>query len=683
MDVFTRKRFTAYLKENIASIAIIVLLAIVIFTAIFYSYFPNNLKLKAGDISTEDIIAPRTFTYINVEKTEELKKKVADSISPVYRLDTSGENTVLNNLDSVFNNITSILSSTKNEIEKHKELVILFPNNTSFADFLVEESPEKIENMHKALKSILYNLMVMGVKSNSINQSVQIGTDEIDKTAFNKSEKQLLIYLLRKTIQPNLIYDKDATEAAIQKAISSVPSVKATINKGDTIVKKGEKITETQYQILSAVGLVHTKSDWKIILSIIIFILLFIAVSYTAMLNSGKMVKQKAVKRTAEFAIIIVISYIAFLLLQPISPYLIPIPLLAFIIFAFFDISSALLISISFTFLLTLPMDIKASILFAILISISVSLFILRRFARMITLIYAGTAGGVTFALITFLVGVTGKLPLKQIEINTTYAFSNFFGAALLTLGIVFMLDHIFNEATVIRLLELSDTNTHLLRQLLLKAPGTYQHSINVASIAESAAAKINANSLLIRVGAYYHDIGKMLHPYYFTENQINIPNIHNSITPNLSKTIIINHVKDGAQIAKRYRLPEEIIMFILTHHGTTIVSYFYHKEKEKNSDAKKDEFRYPGPKPHTKEQAILMLADATEAATHGMDNLDRDKIEKVVKSIVKDRIDDGQLDQSELTLGELKEVTDSFIKSLINFYHKREAYPTEENAKS
>ncbi len=683
MDVFTRKRFTTYLKENIASIAIIVSLAIVIFTAIFYSYFPNNLKLKAGDISTEDIIAPRTFTYINVEKTEELKKKVADSISPVYRLDTSEENTVLNNLDSVFNNITSILSSTKDEVEKHKELVILFPNNASFADFLVEEPPEKIENMHKTLKSILYNLMVMGVKSNSINQSVHIGTDEIDKTAFNKSEKQFLIYLLRKTIQPNLIYDKDATEAAIQKAISSVPSVKATINKGDTIVKKGEKITETQYQILSVVGLVHTKSDWKIILSIIIFILLFIAVSYTAMLNSGKMVKQKAVKRTAEFAIIIVISYIAFLLLQPISPYLIPIPLLAFIIFAFFDISSALLISISFTFLLTLPMDIKASILFAILISISVSLFILRRFARMITLIYAGTAGGVTFALITFLVGVTSKLPLKQIEINTTYAFSNFFGAALLTLGIVFMLDHIFNEATVIRLLELSDTNTHLLRQLLLKAPGTYQHSINVASIAESAAAKINANSLLIRVGAYYHDIGKMLHPYYFTENQINIPNIHNSITPNLSKTIIINHVKDGAQIAKRYRLPEEIIMFILTHHGTTIVSYFYHKEKEKNSDAKKDEFRYPGPKPHTKEQAILMLADATEAATHGMDNLDRDKIEKVVKSIVKDRVDDGQLDQSELTLGELKEVTDSFIKSLINFYHKREAYPTEENAKS
>ncbi len=682
-DIFSHKRFTISIKENIVSIGILVTLAIVLFVAIFFSYFPSNLKVKVGQVSNENIIAPRTFTYIDIAKTAELKKKMAESVPPVYRLDTSKENEVLNNIDTLFDNIESITNSTKSVVEKRNKLIQMFANNSSFADLILNESPDQIEKMHKFVKSILYKLMIMGVKSNSINESIQIGVDEIDKSNFKDSEKQFLSYVLSKTIQPNLIYDKEATENAIQKAINSIPPVKVTINKGDIIVKKGEVITPEKYKILSAVGLIRTKNDWKVIVSIIIFILMFLGISYTAMLNSGKMTKSKSTKRTAEFAIIIVIAYIAYFLLEPISPFLIPIPLLAFIIFAFFDITSALLISISFTFLITLPIDIKSYLLFAILISVSVSLFILRKFSKMLTLIYAGIAGGITFSIIAFLVGIIQKLPLKEVGINTTYAFTNFFGAGILTLGIVFILDHIFNEATVIRLLELSDTNTPLLRQLLLKAPGTYQHSMNVASIAESAAARIKANSLLTRVGAYYHDIGKMLHPYYFTENQINIPNIHNTITPNLSKTIIINHVKDGIQIAKKYRLPEEIINFIATHHGTTVVSYFYHKEKEKNPNANKNDFRYPGPKPHSKEEAILMLADATEAATHGMNNLDRDKIEKIVKNIIKDRIEDEQLDESSLTMGELKEVTDSFVKSLINFYHKREAYPTEENAKS
>ncbi len=683
LNAFSKRHIVMYLKQNIVSIMIMFVLAAILFSAIFYSYFPNNLKLKVGSISPQDIAAPRTFTYIDSVKTAELKEKVADSVSPVYKLDMTKEKTVLKSADNIFDSIESVLDSTEGELDKHNALSEIFPNNTTFPDILLKESSSNIENMRKSLKSILYNIMVMGVKSNSIDQAVRVGTDEIDKSNFSKEDKQMLTYILRKTIQPNLIYDKEATETAIQKAVSSIPPVKVTVNKGDIIIKKGEKITENQYTILSAVGLVHTKNDWKVVLSIIIFIIVFMAESYFAMLHSEKMRRGKAVKKTAEFAIIIIISYVAFLLLEPISPYLIPIPLLALIMFAFFDTTSAVLVSIGFTLLLTLPMEIKSSVLFAILISTAASLFVLRRFSRMFTLIYAGIIGGVTFSLLSLFLGIMNKLPLKQIEANTIYAFVNLFGTAILALGIIFIMDHIFNETTVIRLLELSDTNTPLLRQLLLKAPGTYQHSMNVASIASSAAAEIGANSLLIRAGAYYHDIGKMLHPYYFTENQIGIPNIHNEITPNLSKTVIINHVKDGIQLAKGYRLPNEIIDFIRTHHGTTVVAYFYHKEREKNPEARKDDFRYPGPKPHTKEEAILMLADATEAATHSLPNLDKTKIIETIENIIREKVEDEQLDQSELTLGELNIVKESFVTSLLNFYHKREAYPTEENVKN
>ncbi len=683
IDFFSGKRISDYVKENFFSLIIVLLLAIFLFGLTFYFYFPKNLNLKVGEVAPENITAPRTFTYIDSQKTAELKKKIAESVSPVYKLDVNKEKEVLDRCGNIFDKIDTILMSNKDVVDKHTELEVLLSGNKSFADLLLKESTKNIESMRKFLETVLYKLMIMGVKSDSINQAVQIGIDEIDKSSFSEEEKQFMVYVLRQVIEPNLIYDKEATEAAIQKAVSAVPPVKVTINKGDIIVKKGEKITQDEYNILVAVGLVRTKNDWKIILSIIIFILYFLGISYVSLLDSRKIRPSNKIKKSLEFAIISGIVFIIFFLLEPISPYLIPVPLLAFLIFAFFDKDAAIITSIAFILLITLPFDIKPAILFAMLASTIISLFILRRFSRMVTIIYAGIAGAVSFAILSLFIDITGKVPIVRIEFDLTYAFTNFFGASLFALGIIFILDHMFNETTTVRLLELSDTNTPLLRELLLKAPGTYQHSMNVASLASAAVSAIGGNSLLVRVGAYYHDIGKMLHPYYFTENQTGIPNIHNEITPNLSKTVIINHVKDGVQIARRYRLPEEVINFIRTHHGTSVVSYFYHKAKEKDPNVRKDDFRYPGPLPHTKEEGVLMLADAVEATMHSMTDLDKTKISEVVENIINDRIEDGQLDECELTLADLKKVKESLFNSMVSFYHKREAYPGEKDAKN
>ncbi len=683
IDFFSGRRISYYVKNNLFSLVIVLLLAVFLFGLTFYFYFPKNLNLKVGEVAPENITAPRTFTYVDSQKTAELKKKIAESVSPVYKLDVNKEKEVLKKCDDIFNKIDSILSSKKDVVEKHKELEALFSGNKSFADLLLKESTNNIEKMREFTKAVLYKLMIMGVKSDSINQAVQIGTEEINKSPYSDAEKELMAYVLRQVIEPNLIYDKEATESAIQKAVNAVPPVKVTINKGDIIVQKGEKITQDEYNILVAIGLVRTKSDWKIILSIIIFILYFLGISYAGLLDSKKIRESNKAKKSAEFAIISAIVFIMFFLLEPISPYLIPVPLLAFLIFAFFDKDAAIITSVAFMLLITLPFDIKPAILFAMLASTVISLFILRHFSRMVTIIYAGLAGAVSFTILTLLIDITGNVPLLRIEFDLTYAFVNFFGSSLFALGIIFVLDHIFNETTTVRLLELSDTNTPLLKELLLKAPGTYQHSMNVASLASAAVSAIGGNALLVRVGAYYHDIGKMLHPYYFTENQMGIPNIHNEITPNLSKTVIINHVKDGVQIAKRYRLPEEVINFIRTHHGTTVVSYFYHKAKEKDPNVRKDDFRYPGPLPHTKEEGVLMLADAVEAKMHSMVDLDKTKISEVVESIVNDRIEDGQLDECALTLADLKKVKESLFNSMVSFYHRREAYPEEKNDKS
>jgi putative nucleotidyltransferase with HDIG domain len=239
-------------------------------------------------------------------------------------------------------------------------------------------------------------------------------------------------------------------------------------------------------------------------------------------------------------------------------------------------------------------------------------------------------------------------------------------------------MEHLFNEITIMRLLELSDTNNPILKELLIRAPGTYQHSMLVANIASNAAETIGADALLTKVGAYYHDIGKMAHQYFFTENQNGIPNIHDTLSPNLSKSVIINHVKDGVAIAKSFRLPNEMIDFIETHHGKTVVTYFYHKAKEIDPSVSKDDYRYPGPLPQTKETAILFFADAVEAASHSIDEVDYRKIEELVNTIVDERVKDGQLDESAITFSELKSIKDSLVKSLVSVYHKREKYPDE-----
>ena len=250
-----------------------------------------------------------------------------------------------------------------------------------------------------------------------------------------------------------------------------------------------------------------------------------------------------------------------------------------------------------------------------------------------------------------------------------------------------FFIEPFFEVQTDQSLLELGDVAHPLLQELVRRAPGTYNHSINVASIAQAAAESIGANGLLVRVGAYFHDIGKMLKPQYFVENQTG-DNRHESLVPAMSTLVIIAHVKDGADLARQHNLPASMIDFILQHHGTTLVEYFYHraKEQQKESDSSADEidegnYRYPGPKPQTKEAAVLMLADTVESASRALVDPAPARIESLVDEMAMKRLMDGQFDECGLTLRELRTVQDSLIKSLTAMYHGRIKYPGQQSA--
>jgi len=252
--------------------------------------------------------------------------------------------------------------------------------------------------------------------------------------------------------------------------------------------------------------------------------------------------------------------------------------------------------------------------------------------------------------------------------------------SSFIVLGILPVFEYIFKVVTNISLLELSDFNHPLLRKLILEAPGTYQHSLVVANLSEMATESIGANSLLARVGAYYHDIGKMVKPDYFVENLVNYRDVHKNLKPSMSKLIIFNHVKDGVDLATKHHLNPKIIDFISQHHGRTLVYYFYQRAKELEPDGKhEEEYRYPGPKPQIKEIAIVALADTIEALSRTLEEPNPSRIEEMVREVVKKRFMEGELDESNLTLKELEKITQSFIRILNAIFHTRINYPKDD----
>lgn len=263
---------------------------------------------------------------------------------------------------------------------------------------------------------------------------------------------------------------------------------------------------------------------------------------------------------------------------------------------------------------------------------------------------------------------------------------ANGFISAFVVAATLKVFEYLFGVLTNFSLLELSDSNHPVLKQMMLEAPGTYHHSLVVSNISESAATAIGANALLTRVGAYYHDIGKLTHPEYFTENQLMGINKHDHIEPSVSRLVILNHVKEGVELARQYRLNQTIVDFIPQHHGTSLIYYFYQKSLETAADGeevREENFRYPGPKPQSRETAIVMLADSVEGAVRSLEEPTPMAIEETVKKVINNKFIDGQLDECPLTLKEIDRICGTFTKMLNAMYHSRVKYPEKKNGSS
>jgi hypothetical protein len=267
---------------------------------------------------------------------------------------------------------------------------------------------------------------------------------------------------------------------------------------------------------------------------------------------------------------------------------------------------------------------------------------------------------------------------LRTLEGNIGWAAFSGFSSGLIVLGALPYLESFFSRTTNIKLLELADFNQPLLKRLMIESPGTYHHSLMMASLAEQAAEAIGANPLLARVAAYYHDVGKLVKPEYFIENQQALGNPHDPLSPNMSSLIVMSHVKEGSALARQYGVDKVIIDCIEQHHGTSLIHYFYHRALEKNSETDEASFRYPGPRPRTREAAILMLADSIEAASRSIEEPTPARFQDMVEKIVNNKFTDGQFGECPITLHDLNRLSESMVNTLSGIYHARIEYKGE-----
>lgn len=307
--------------------------------------------------------------------------------------------------------------------------------------------------------------------------------------------------------------------------------------------------------------------------------------------------------------------------------------------------------------------------------------FSLKEIRTRLKLIEVSVLAAVVVLIVSAAIGIIeGSSSVREISLNSGSAAAITVLIGLIIQGFLPLIEKIFRIATSMTLLDYSDANQPLLKKLAMEAPGTFSHSLLIGSIAESAAESIGANGLLARVGAYYHDIGKVNKPPYFVENQMGSVSMHEQLSPAMSQLIIVGHVKDGIEIAHEYGLPAVLRQFIETHHGTTLIEYFYDQAKKQQDDKQKlvseSEFRYPGPKPKTKEAAIVMISDAVESATRSVNEVTPTRIETIVHKMAMKRLQDGQFDECDLTLRELSKIEASIAKSLAAHHHGRIAYP-------
>lgn len=673
-----KKIFSIFENKNIQKITIGLVFLFTITMLIYTSSSLKKYDVQVGDIASEDIVVNKEA--VNTIATQKLKQVAAESVPKKFTLDQNVILQVKDDITHIFNAIRQVQEKSnledKEKINTLKNLIAKELSEETYNTAIKLDS-STLKELETITKAIMEKVMEDGVKEDSIDRAKSYIIEEFKKVKMPEDVKNIGEDIAFSVIRCNMVYDKEATERLQQEAMSSVEPVK--ISKDQVIIKKGTIITNEHWSLLKELGLLtkDKMSSLSLLFGSILLVLILegILVIYIYFLYKNIYENNMYI---ALLALVIISTLIISMGFKTISNYLIPLAAGSMLISIFINPHISLVSSFVMSILIGVMLGNDFAFALVAFIGAIVGIYCTIRVSQRSDLTIAGGIIGIVNFIVILALSLLNNVPTLEAIRQCPWGFINGILSSVLTIGTLPFLEIAFGITTSIKLLELSNPTQPLLRKLMVDAPGTYHHSIIVGNLAEAAAEAIGADSLLARVGANYHDIGKIKRPYFFIENQLTSENPHDKLNPSLSALIITSHVKDGLDIAREYRLPLDIQVFIEQHHGTTLLSYFYKKAVEQCEDKKVSEasFRYEGPKPQSKEVAIVMLADSAEAAVRSMSKPTPGKIEGFIRQIIKDKLDDGQLDECDLTLKDLDKIAVAFSRVLTGVFHTRIEYP-------
>ncbi|MCK6583184.1 MAG: HDIG domain-containing protein [Anaerolineales bacterium] len=648
---------------------------------------PSLETVGEGDVAQTTIQSPRDIEYVSEIRTEEARKAAESAVQPVYSPpDPDIAREQIDRLRTSLQNITSTRDNVEATLEEKQEDLLALSDlrlKSETVNFLLNISSSRWDAVQAEAVRVLEQVMRRAIYEDRV-VSTQTGISSFVSLTFNEQQSELVTELVTPFVVPNSFFSQELTDAAKKSARDAVQPIVQTYKAGETIVPAGEVITPADMEAFKQLGMIRPGQRWEDVAAagaVVLLCAAFVPLYFYRRPRAGFLNDRKN---------LLVISLIFILFLagarlfaeRTLAPYGYPIQAAGLLFTALFSLEVGLVFAIPLAILAAFGLPNSYDLIPYYMFSSIIGLLALGPARRFWGFLRAGIAISLSSAaaLLAFRIPLITLDWLGIVQYIGVIAFAGFSSASIALL-LQFMLAQMLGLTTALQLLDISRPDFQLLQFFLRNAPGTYQHSLQVANLAEQAAEKIGADPLLTRVGALFHDIGKALNPNFFIENQVqgNI-NAHKESVPEEVATTIIRHVTDGVQLAKKHRLPRRLHDFILEHHGTLITNYQYNQAMEAvGGDVTKvdiDKFRYPGPRPTSRETALLMLADATEARARAERPSSDEELRALVTSVIQTVQKHNQLDDTLLTLRDLKLITESFVTTLRGTYHPRIQYP-------
>lgn len=631
----------------------------------------NQNNYKVGDIVRADLYAPNTIIFKDTSAKEKIIEEMIKESGKEYIFSSDAEKIYIEYFDDFFKKIY--------EVKRNKEVPFEYTSlerntskkipNSLVSDILALKTNE-IQALEKKSRNFLKDAYKEGIRKERNNVFYN---SPMDKKYYELStlEKDIVDLFTA----PNYIYDELKTKKNIQEKVSQINDQYVEIKAGTLIAKTGEVLNERRIKILEACGVYSYKKSFSLIFANIIYLSIISSLFYGLFFHNYR--KEILNKNYYKSSLLILTGMLlAFRFFNNDLMYLIPADTAFFLLILLVgkNYATSLFSFMLFFLMPILNYDLKFFTMY--FIAIAFAAHIVSKINTRSGIIAAGVQLSVLKVVIYLLFSYFSEVESFTTAITSGLILASGLISGMLTIAFLPYFEKTFNILTIFKLLELGDLSHPLLKKISVEAPGTFQHSVMVATLSENAATAIGANAIFCRVASYYHDLGKTKRPKFYVENQENGENPHNKISPFMSTLIITSHTKDGAELAKEYQIPKEIRDIMYEHQGTTFLAYFYNAAKKIDPNVEKEEFRYSGPKPKTKESAIIMLADSIEAAIRSLDEKTPMAMESMIRKIIGGKIEDNQLSEANLTFKEIEIIIKTFIKTLVSIHHVRIKYP-------